>query len=339
MKRFIFFRNDRLGDFIIITNLLKSIKKKYPDSNITLVSSFYNHKFIKKYKIIDKVILYNKDLNFVKKIGIFKQIIKDKYYASFFIDGKSFSNFCSIFIKAKYKLGLFYRYKFFLFPLLKPNYLYTFFFDKYETFTSKKFLSEIEHLPSKFIKLGNYLNLNIKKKDSYYFFNEINPFKTKYKNIFKRKFILFHLDEKWFDIEGINEDLYSNLCNFQKKIKKKLVITSHKNNFDYYKNFKKELKKNKNKKIILLENTNLEIMEKLIKYSSYAISCHSGFLVQISGANNSKIIDIINKKDFKWYSCWIPKNTIHKFVFKSTEKIKFKLEKILFDVLNKIKKL
>ena len=339
MKRFIFFRNDRLGDFIIITNLLKSIKKKYPDSNITLVSSFYNHKFIKKYKIIDKVILYNKDLNFVKKIGIFKQIIKDKYYASFFIDGKSFSNFCSIFIKAKYKLGLFYRYKFFLFTLLKPNYLYTFFFDKYETFTSKKFLSQIEHLPSKFIKLGNYLNLNIKKKDSYYFFNEIDPFKTKYKNIFKRKFILFHLYEKWFDIEGINEDLYSNLCNFQKKVKKKLVITSHKNNFDYYKNLRKKLKINKNKKIILLENTSLEIMEKLIKYSSYAISCHSGFLVQIAGANNSKIIDIINKKDFRWYSCWVPKNTVHKFVFKSNEKIKFQLKKILFDVFNKIKNL
>jgi len=78
MKRFIFFRNDRLGDFIIITNLLKSIKQKYPNSKITLVSSFYNHRFIKKYKIIDKVILYNKDLNFVKKIRIFRQIIKDE---------------------------------------------------------------------------------------------------------------------------------------------------------------------------------------------------------------------------------------------------------------------
>ena len=80
-------------------------------------------------------------------------------------------------------------------------------------------------------------------------------------------------------------------------------------------------------------------MEKLIKYSSYAISCHSGFLVQIAGANNSKIIDIINKKDFRWYSCWVPKNTVHKFVFKSNEKIKFQLKKILFDVFNKIKNL
>ena len=39
-------------------------------------------------------------------------------------------------------------------------------------------------------------------------------------------------------------------------------------------------------------------MERMIYYSTFAISCHSGFLVQISGANNSKIIDIINKKDF-----------------------------------------
>ena len=67
MKKFIFFRNDRLGDFIIITNIIKSIKNKYPNSKITLVSSFYNHKFIKKYRIIDKVILYSKDFNFVKK--------------------------------------------------------------------------------------------------------------------------------------------------------------------------------------------------------------------------------------------------------------------------------
>ena len=45
-------------------------------------------------------------------------------------------------------------------------------------------------------------------------------------------------------------------------------------------------------------------------------------------ANNSKIIDIINKKDFRWYSC-CPKNTVHKFVFKSNEKIKFQLKKFI----------
>ena len=51
--------------------------------------------------------------------------------------------------------------------------------------------------------------------------------------------------------------------------------------------------------------------------STYSISCHSGFLVQISGFNNTNIIDVINKRDYTWYSCWKPLNTKHKFVFKS----------------------
>ena len=53
------------------------------------------------------------------------------------------------------------------------------------------------------------------------------------------------------------------------------------------------------------------------KESKINISCHSGFLVQVSGANESKIIDIINKNDHKWYNCWRPSNTFHKFIFKS----------------------
>ena len=97
MKRFIFFRNDRLGDFLLITNIIRSIKKKYPSSKITVVASKYNYNFIKKYEIIDDVILYNKSFNFLKKIEIFNKIVKETYYASFTVDGKSFSNLCNIF--------------------------------------------------------------------------------------------------------------------------------------------------------------------------------------------------------------------------------------------------
>ena len=39
----------------------------------------------------------------------------------------------------------------------------------------------------------------------------------------------------------------------------------------------------------------LQIMERLIKYSIFSISCHSGFLVHTAGTNNTHIIDIINK--------------------------------------------
>ena len=91
MKRFILFRSDRLGDFLIITNIIKAIRDKYPKSKITVISSKYNNHFIKKYKIIDNVILYDKTFNLFKKIRIFKKIIQNEYYASFAIDGKSFS--------------------------------------------------------------------------------------------------------------------------------------------------------------------------------------------------------------------------------------------------------
>jgi len=339
MKNFIFFRNDRLGDFLIISNLIKAIKNKYPDSKITIVSSKYNNHFIKKYKIIDNVILYDKKYNILKKFRIFKKIINKNYEASLALDGKSFSFFCNLFIKSKKKLALFYKYKIFGITFFKPNFLNTFFFDHYETFTSKNNLTKIEHLPSKFINLGNHLDLNIKPKDKYYFLpsSNANKIKDKIKKTIKGKYVLIHLDEKWIDIKDINENFYDNLNLFQKKVNKKVLLTSFNNKFDYFINLKNKLKKYKNNNIILFENSSLDVMERMIYYSSFAISCHSGFLVQISGANNSKIIDIINQRDFIWYSCWVPKNTLHKFVFKSYNKEKVELEKILIDVFKAIK--
>ena len=188
--------------------------------------------------------------------------------------------------------------------------------------------------------MGNYLGLKIKKNDRYFYSppKKIKKLSKQYKNIINKKFILIHLDEKWLDINDINENLYENLVIFQKKIKRKILITSFRNSFDYFVNLKKRLKFKKNKNIELFEDSSLEIMERLIYHSKFSISCHSGFLVQISGANNSKIIDIINKKDLIWYSCWVPKNTFHQFVFKSDDKRNFKIEKIFFDILKKIKK-
>ena len=66
MKNFIFFRTDRLGDFLIITNIIKAIKDKYPNSKITVVVSKLNYHFIRKFKIIDRVILFNKDYNLIE---------------------------------------------------------------------------------------------------------------------------------------------------------------------------------------------------------------------------------------------------------------------------------
>ena len=164
MKKFIIFRTDRLGDFLIISSILKAIKKRYPESHITVVGSELNYKIIKSYKIIDRVLIYNKYYSITKKIKIFKDINKTKYYCSLSLDGKSFSNIVNFFLKAEIKLGVSYKFNL-LSPFLKwskPNFLYNYLiFDKFEFFSSKKSLYKIEHLPSILIKLSNNLQLKL----------------------------------------------------------------------------------------------------------------------------------------------------------------------------------
>ena len=340
MKKFIIFRTDRLGDFLIISNIIKAIKKKFKNSHITVVGSPYNSKLINSYKTINKVFIYDKKSSLKKKISIFKNIIKTNYYCSLSFDGKSFSNFTNFFIKLKKKYGISYVFNIFDFIIClkwsKPNFIYNYLvFDEFETFTSKKNLSKAEHLPSLLIKLANNLNLKINSKENYFYeIKKKNIIQSKklFNRKIKSKYILIHLDEKWNDINSINKDFSDELINFQKKTNKKIVITSQKNRDIYYKILKKNLKKNK--KFIFLENLSLAIFERMIAMSSYSISCHSGFLVQISGFNKTNIVDIINKKDLTWYSCWKPLNTNHKFVYKSDFFKKITLKSIFKKIIN-----
>ena len=123
MKNVIFFRIDRLGDYLIITNIIKAIKDKYPNSKITVVASKFNYKFIKKFKIVDRVILFNKTYSFLKKLSIFNKINDRNYDVTFSIDGKSFSNLCILFLKSKIKLGLIYKLNFFGLSYYKPIFI------------------------------------------------------------------------------------------------------------------------------------------------------------------------------------------------------------------------
>ena len=340
MKKFIIFRTDRLGDFLIISNIIKAIKKKFKNSHITVVGSPYNNKLIKSYKAINKVLIYDKKSSLRKKISVFKDIIKSNYYCSLSFDGKSFSNFTNFFLKATKKYGI--SYVFNIFNLIiglkwsKPNFIYNYLvFDEFETFTSKKNLSKAEHLPSLLIKLANNLNLKINPKENYFYeIKKKNILQSKklFNKKIKSKYILIHLDEKWNDIIYIDKDFSTELINFQKKVNKKIVITSSNNKELYYKSLKRSLIANK--KIIFLENLKLELFERIIAMSSYSISCHSGFLVQISGFNKTNIFDIINKRDLMWYSCWKPLNTKHKFIYKSNFNKKIKLKSIFKQIIN-----
>ena len=60
MNKYLIFRTDRIGDFLLTAILIKSIKRNDPGCNITIVSSEKNFKYINSFNIIDKVFFFRK---------------------------------------------------------------------------------------------------------------------------------------------------------------------------------------------------------------------------------------------------------------------------------------
>ena len=338
MKNILIFRTDRLGDYIIHSRPIYELKKKISDCKIIIVCSILNSKILKNSDYIDEVIVYDKNFSFIKKINIFFKLFKLKYYGIFALDNKKFTLFCNIFLISKYKFGFAYKYqkKFlnYLFIYFKPNKIYrSLFFDKISYFSSRKYLNKTESLCQKYLDLFNFFNLELTINDNYIFKTDLNSQKKfdELKLKFKiNDYVLINFDEKWLDFINNNYELLNNIKILQRKIKKKIILTGYQNNFDYY-NFLKNSVSNfdlisnkinikKNNDILLLDNLNINIFERFIKNSFMNISCHSGFVVQVCGANNAKIIDIIHEKDQDWYKCWVPSMITYKVALKSTIK-------------------
>lgn len=354
---FIVFRVDRLGDFIIHSRPIYELKKKYPNSFITIVCSNINRKIISKYKFVDEIIIYNKFDSLLIKLKTFIKIIKKKYHASFVLDGRKFSYFCNMFINSKKKFGVAYIRKKKIFGVsITKNYPFSIyrylFFSKYEVFTSKSSLTHSENFCQKYINLFNELNIKkITPKSSYIFETNESSYQIYQKMISKldyKNFLIVHLDEKWNDIDGIENFLVSFFENLQKNSNCKIIITAYNNNFKYFKNLKltfpyfdyinnphlNNLENYVNSNVIILDNLEIFVFENFLRNSVCNISCHAGFVAQVSGANNAVIIDIINDVDYIWYSCWKPLNTIHNFIFKSINQKKINLHNISIKISN-----
>ena len=60
MNKYLIFRTDRIGDFLISAILIKSILSNDPSANITVIASNKNYNYIEGFKYINKVILFQK---------------------------------------------------------------------------------------------------------------------------------------------------------------------------------------------------------------------------------------------------------------------------------------
>ena len=68
MKKYLIFRTDRVGDFLLTLSLIKIIKTNQPQSIITVIASKSNSEYIESFEEVDDVIiLKNKTYFKVKK--------------------------------------------------------------------------------------------------------------------------------------------------------------------------------------------------------------------------------------------------------------------------------
>ena len=279
MNKYLIFRTDRVGDFLVSAILLRCIKKNDPTAHITVVASEKNFTYVKTFPFVDNVIRL--DNNFLSKIGVFFNLFKFKYKCVIIHDNKRRSKFISYFLKSTDKINI---------ADLKKN-------------------THIEIIKNILQKMKfNFSNdcLNI--------LSHRNQKKNRYQNQ-----IQLHFDEKWiFDdyiekfinIEPTENELIFFIKQIIEKKEKKLIITtgvSLPNKMNRIHPVLNELNIELHKNIDFLE------LEKITSQSNVLISCH-GAISHVAAAYNIKQIDIIDKSYNynKWTNHFRNYNYLHR---------------------------
>ncbi len=288
------FRTDRLGDFIISCPFIMSYKKKFPNNAITIVSSEYNSNYIRNFNFINKIIPLKNEIKFFPKLIILIKMIltlrKIKFKNIIVLDGKKRSFFISLFLNGDKSI------------LLQSKELELF----SKIFNYKNVINyEIQNQLKNFSYLASLLNFNINQKE----IDIYQDYQFKKKFYFKKKYIIIHLDEKWYtdfyykDFTNINPSSLQ-IEIFIKKIIEivkedfEIVITTGSKKLEKLDNFVSEFKTNdhiiynkkiSNTEVTYIKKTTFNDLESLVKKSSFLICCEGG----ISHVSHNCNIDTI----------------------------------------------
>ncbi len=319
MKKFLIFRTDRVGDFILSCILIKSIKRSKPDSEITVICSEQNYHYVKNYSLIDNAKLYPKE--FSKKISFFYSMINNNYDCILSLDGKKRSILGCVISKAKIKI----------LSVTKKIYKKIFFNLKENVLFIKDFESRIEEF--KFIL--KKINIDYSDKDLDIFDNEkVNSNLNIINEIQNKSFNQLHLDEKWITeaykgkrkprnftpINASTDQMYDFIKEFVTKSKKDLVISAGAETNNLIHGVKEKFNKDSffsfsGKKIIILDNISFTDLILIIKKANLIIACH-GSPVHIASSFNTKIIDIFDQKNEEFYKFYTSHLRNYKYLYR-----------------------
>ena len=283
MNKYLIFRTDKIGDFLISAILIKSIKRNDPDSFINVVASEKNYNYIKSFKIVDKVTLLTKGI--LSKLKLINYLRKEKYNTIIIHDRKQRSILISLFLKTNLKI------------VSSAN-------------LNISYFSDIK-------KILNHLNFSFDKDD----LNTLNNRTYVGLENLENNYILFHFDEKWIhkeyisnyiNIEPSEKELVSFFNLIVNKTNKKLVVTTGLNSPQI---LNKIFRYKFNAKIIFFNNLNFLEIESIIDKSDLLISCH-GAVSHLATAKNIKQIDIIDESKTNFYKKWTDHFRNYSFIYR-----------------------
>lgn len=326
-------RNDGIGDLIVSTCGISHLRKIDKKSNITLICSNRNieyAKMLEKDGHVDRI--YNLDAynNFSGLLRLILILRKLSFDHTFILKSDWKNLIISLFCKSKNihainpsKISKLYKKTKYKYPLFLTNTI----------FKSTEVINPIQIKTDDIkIKMGSHYSklfskaLNIKiTKLEYIKPNSFNTFDSKIKKIFsslkikKRSTVLFHLDEKWSDIDlskGFIIKLFEEITGLKNK-KINLLVTNGKystslNNeiWAFYKlkkiaNKKHIYRSQKNKKILFIKKSNISDIIGFASNVGLIFHMH-GSITHISSILQVPIVDIIRDHSSKYFYKWRP---------------------------------
>jgi len=268
MNKYLIFRTDRIGDFLLTLILIKCIKRNDKKSYIVIVSSEKNYHYIKTFNFVDEVIKLKP--NFFSRISEINQLRRHTFKITIIHDGKNRSKFINFFIKKNKSI-----------------------FINNDDIKSSHF--------SKIKKIIHSLNFSFDNSD-------LNILQNPNFSYNKKDFIILHYDEKWSintyiseyqNIEPSDEQFLDFINKIILKSNHNLVITTG----IVTPPILKKISLRTNSNIKLIEGLNFMQLQEIVSQSKLLISCH-GAISHVASAYNIKQIDIIDVNLKNPYSNW-----------------------------------
>ena len=318
-------RDDGIGDLIVSSPIIASIKKVRPLSKIHVYCSNRNFEYcqlLKENKIITDYFLIPNKSNLIQKILLIIKIRKHQYDNIFVLSPKNINYLYSKFSGAltsgvilintsKSGNDRYRPAKFLTSFLLNFNEI----IDCRNDFYNSKNIHYSEH----YISLLKKTYSSIELSTCLYCKPEIKssiPATLNENNIFD--YIIFHLDEKWNRTNWTNNELIELLKKINQNITRNIIITEGTIKTSFNEgigsfNFEKIndesilYKSIKFKKIFLIKDINSNDLFSLISKSKLVIQKHGG-LVHMASSFNIPVVDIVYPKTENFLKKWRPKS-------------------------------